>query len=116
MIRKSIALCLALAIVGGAASLLAQEQAVDRMVSERFVVKIAPSAILKTLAVSPDSQRVAYAAKPGSKWSVVVDGKEGKAYARFLKGSRIVFDSPDSLHYLAVKNGRNVYLVEEKFK
>ena len=30
-------------------------------------------------------------------------------------GGRIVFDSPDSLHYLAIK-GNIVYLVEEKIR
>ncbi len=71
---------------------------------------------------SPDGQHVAYAAESGGKWSVVVDGQEGKAYDGILKGSRIVFDSPDSLHYLAVKDGHSVYvghsvyLVEEKLR
>ena len=49
---------------------------------------------------------------------MVVDGKEGQSYDAFLGdyGSRIIFDSPNSLHYLVVKNGRDVYLVEEKLK
>ena len=65
---------------------------------------------------SPDSKRVAYDAQVGNKRVVVIDGKEGKAYDDLPRGSRIVFDSADSLHYLAMKEGRSVYLVEEKLK
>jgi len=46
---------------------------------------------------------------------VVVDGKEGKRYDDFLRGSRILFDSPDSLYYLAGE-GVSLYLVEEKIE
>ena len=64
---------------------------------------------------SPDSQRVAYSVQVGSKWLVVVDGVEGKQYGGIvnLGGGRIIFDSPDSLHYLAGK-GNKFYLVEER--
>lgn len=52
---------------------------------------------------SPDGKRVASGAKGGNKdWSVVVDGNEGKRYDSLLRGgNRVVFDSPDALHYLA---------------
>jgi hypothetical protein len=63
---------------------------------------------------SPDSQRVAYGAGVGNKQFVVVDGKEGKPYDGIV-GGRIVFDSADSLHYLAFK-GTDFYLVEERIK
>ncbi|HUT02767.1 MAG TPA: hypothetical protein VM163_02615 [bacterium] len=43
-------------------------------------------------------------------------GNEGKRHDGFLAGSRIVFDSSDSLHYLAVKNGNEVYLMQETMK
>jgi len=62
---------------------------------------------------SPDSRRLAYGALSGGKCFVVVDEEEGKAYDNLLPGGRIVFDSSDSLHYLAQKNGVGVYLVEE---
>ena len=63
----------------------------------------------------PDSKRVAYGAQVGDKWFVVVDGEEGKQYDGIvtLGGGKIIFDSPDSLHYLASK-GNSVYLVEER--
>ena len=64
---------------------------------------------------SPDSKRVAYLAVLGDKWFVVIDGEEGKRYDGFVRGGRIIFDSPDSLHYLAQK-GSNIYLVEERIK
>jgi outer membrane lipoprotein-sorting protein len=66
---------------------------------------------------SPDSRRVAYRAKVGGKWIVVVDGKEGKPYDDF-GGTTIVFDSGNELHYLAARHtedGIDVYLVEEVF-
>ena len=62
---------------------------------------------------SQDSQRVAYAAEIGDKCFVVVDGIEGKQYDAIKDiRERIIFDSPDSLHYLAAK-GNSLYLVEE---
>ena len=64
---------------------------------------------------SPDSQRVAYGAKVGSKVLVVVDGKEGKPYDGIVRGGKIIFDSADRLHYLALK-GADVYLVEERIQ
>lgn len=114
MLRKSIALCLVLAVAGGAASSWAQEQAAERKVSERFVVMIAPAMV--GFSVSPDSKRVAYMAVTSfNKTVVVVDGKEGKAYDGLLERSRIVFDFPSNFHYLAVKDG-SIYLVEEKLR
>ena len=73
-----------------------------------------------TLVFSPDSKRVAYGARAGSRVFVVMDGKEGNQYDAIIalgtKGAgRIVFDSADSLHYLAAK-GRGIYLVEERTK
>lgn len=66
---------------------------------------------------SPDGRRVAYMAKVGEKQFVVVDGEEGKQYDGIVAegGGRIIFDSPDSLHYLAAK-GKDIYLVEERIK
>jgi hypothetical protein len=51
---------------------------------------------------SPDSRRIAYWARRGNKWLVVVDGLEGRQYDGFLRGSNVVFDGPRSLHALAV--------------
>ena len=67
-----------------------------------------------SLTFSPDSECVAYAARTGRKISVVINGKEGKKYDNIslLRGGKIIFDSPDSLHYFALA-GDDVYLVEE---
>jgi acetyl esterase/lipase/Tol biopolymer transport system component len=68
-----------------------------------------------TLLFSPDSTHMAYAAQMGNKWFVVVDGKEEKQYDGIvtLGGGKILFDSADSLHYLALK-GSSIYLLEER--
>ena len=62
---------------------------------------------------SPDSTRAAYEALSGGNCFVVVDEEEGRPYDNLLPGGRIVFDSSDSRHYPAQKNGGSVYLVEE---
>jgi hypothetical protein len=85
------------------------------------------------LIFSPDSKRVAYAATVdavifdsktmtfgagvGNKQLVIVDGKEQKVYDAIITagGGKILFDSPDSFHYMA--GDRNIiYLVEETLK
>jgi len=60
---------------------------------------------------------MAFIACADRKWFVVVDGVEGKDYnAVFSAGEgRVVFDSPDRLHYLAIK-GQDILLVEERFE
>ena len=60
---------------------------------------------------------MAFAAQKGDKHFVVVDGIEGKQYDVVVTagGGKIVFDSPDSFHYLALEGDR-VYLVEERIK
>lgn len=69
------------------------------------------------LIFSPDSQRVAYMAELGDKQFVVVDGKEAREYDNLIVigGGRIIFDSSDTLHYLA-QEGDDMYLVEEKIR
>ena len=68
-----------------------------------------------SLIFSPDSKRVVYGAFLQGKAFVVVDGQEGKSYDGIITsvGGGIIFDSPDSFHYLAVRDS-SVYLVEEK--
>ncbi len=68
-----------------------------------------------TLLFSPDSTHMAYAAQMGNKWFVVVDGKEEKEYDGIvtLGGGKILFDSADSLRYLALE-GSSIYLLEER--
>ena len=48
----------------------------------------------ESVTVSPDSKRVAYAARSGRKWLVVVDGVEGKEYDGIMAGTPVF--SPDS--------------------
>ena len=70
------------------------------------------------LIFSPDSKRLAYKARMRNKAFVVVDGEEGKQYYR-LAAEPIIFDSSDSLHYLASKEderGSYFYLVERTVK
>ncbi len=53
----------------------------------------------------------------GDKQFVVVDGEEGKKYDAIggIGEKNIVFDSSNSLHYLAQK-GNSIYLVEERIR
>jgi len=70
-----------------------------------------------SLAFSPDSMHLAYAAQSGKKQFVVVDTKEEKHYDEvlFIGKESVIFDSFDSLHYLAIRD-KNIYLVELKIK
>lgn len=70
-----------------------------------------------SLMFSPDSKQVVYAAKVNENWSVVLDGKMGKQYDDIVAigEGRIIFGSPDSLHYL-VRKGSGIYLVTEQIK
>ena len=64
---------------------------------------------------APDSNFVAYVARSDNKNLLVANGKKGDKYDAIIisKGGRVVFDSSNSLHYLAIK-GKNIFLVEEK--
>jgi hypothetical protein len=66
---------------------------------------------------SPDCRKVVYVAQAGDKVCVVVDGKEGRFYDDVLNtgSGKIVFDSPDQIHYYA-RNGDSVVYVEERIK
>jgi hypothetical protein len=46
---------------------------------------------------------------------VIVDGKEKKQYDGIISigGAGVIFDSPASIHYLALK-GNSIYLVQER--
>jgi len=75
--------------------------------------------ILKgTLIFSPDSEHLAYGAQEGNEQFVVLDGEEGKRYEGIvtISGGKIIFDSLDSLHYLALKGSNSIYLMEERVK
>ncbi len=120
MTKKAIVLCLTIFLVGMAITARGQTAPPNRVVSERLIGKIHPSWIPESVKVSPDGRRVAYVTVhsgwfAGQKQFVVVDGKEEKPYDGLVRGGRIIFDSPDSLHYLAWK-GDDMYLVEEKIE
>jgi WD40 repeat protein len=54
---------------------------------------------------SPDSKHHAYMAKKDNMWLVVVDEKEGaEKFDGFLKQTRLVFNSPNSFHALALRS------------
>jgi Tol biopolymer transport system component len=72
------------------------------------------------LRFSPDSQHLAYGAArvekslgaPERRNSlIIVDGLESKSYDGGLRGSTLIFDSPNSLHTLAHRN-REIFRVE----
>jgi len=90
-----------------------------RVVSERLIVQIDFAAWMggSFLKISPDSQRVAYVARVGTKQFVVVDGKRDKQYDAIVTigGGRISFDLANNLRYLARK-GSAIYVVEERIK
>jgi len=73
---------------------------------------------------SPDSKYVAYAVQMDCKELLVCNGLEDKAYDWIFESfnweinwfsSTIIFDSPNSLHYLA-ESGNSIYLVEKTIK
>jgi len=78
----------------------------------------------------PDSKHIAYAINEGhsvdagggfvlnltTNWRMVIDGKISKEYDKKGKGiGRPIFDSPTSLHYLALLD-ENIYLVKAVIK
>jgi Tol biopolymer transport system component len=69
------------------------------------------------LLFSPDGRRVAFMADDGAKQFVVVDESQGKPYGA-IPDAAIIFDSPKSLHYAALKKaepGVDLIVVEEVF-
>ena len=64
---------------------------------------------------SPDSVRVAYWARRGDQWRVIVDGAESKAYDGYLRGSHLAFVKPNLLRALAVR-GSDAVRVEIEVK
>ena len=59
--------------------------------------------------LGPDSKHVAYWAKQGEEWLLVIDGVEVKRWEGF--GSQPVFGSGSSLHVMVLKDS-SVYLAE----
>jgi dipeptidyl aminopeptidase/acylaminoacyl peptidase len=66
-----------------------------------------------SLIFGPDSKRLAYAAKKGPKWLVVVDGREaGAEYDRILEGSPIFSPDGKRVAYLAQKGAKQLVVVD----
>jgi hypothetical protein len=65
----------------------------------------------------PNSLLVAYIAQEDNKRFVVLNGQEGKRYDGIVTAGveNIIFDSPNNLHYLVIKDN-SVYLIEETIK
>ncbi len=61
---------------------------------------------------SPDNKHVVSAVRIGDKENVVVDGVNGESYDSVMGQGNIVFDSPNSFHYLGLKGGE-IFLVQE---
>jgi hypothetical protein len=86
-------LLVSLGSAGTAAS--AEEKSPRREISEKLIGRADSSSVVReSRTVSPDSTRVAYRAKTGNKWYVVVDGKEEKHYEGIAEGTPVF--SPDS--------------------
>ncbi|UCF87787.1 MAG: hypothetical protein JSV70_04925, partial [bacterium] len=74
-----------------------------------------------SLVFGPDSGHLAFLASDKKGMLIVVDGVEGKRYDTILKpptpkgkaSRNVLFDGPDSFHYLAVE-GKKILLVEER--
>jgi hypothetical protein len=65
---------------------------------------------------SPDGKHVAYvAALTKDRWTVVVDGVEGKIYDGILKGSKVVFADNTHFHYFVIA-GKGIVFVEEELQ
>jgi hypothetical protein len=62
---------------------------------------------------SPGGKHFGYVIFKEKNCFVVLDGKEGKEYDRIF--TDIIFDSEDTFHYLALKDG-GVYLVENRLR
>jgi len=95
MFKKNISLCVAIFLICIAKSTFAQEETLNNMVSEKYIVEIDFSSWVKeSFTVSPDNKGVMYVAQAGDKWFLVVDSKEGKHYDGIVKDSHLF--SPDS--------------------
>jgi len=89
----------------------AQTARVRLATKEVSLGKVHPGIYPPSLTVSPDSRRVAYGTRSGSKQFVVVDGAESQEYDGFLPGSQLMFDTPTSLHALASR-GQEIIRIE----
>ena len=119
MVRKALALGLALILVSVALTAWGQEKSPSRIVSEKFIGKFHASGIPESIKISPNCKRVAYVVGQGGwfgggKQFVVVDGKDEKPYDK-IGATGIVF-SPDNrrVAYLAQEGDKWFVVVDGK--
>jgi Tol biopolymer transport system component len=68
----------------------------------------------KSFVFSPDG-KIAYWAKQGDKWMVVVEGVEGKGYRGYPVDGRLVFENPNLLSFVAFRD-MTMFRVEIEIK
>jgi len=67
-------------------------------------------------AFGPDGSVLAYAVQKGKQWSVTVNDIRGNSFSAIIDlGVGIVFDGPDSFHYLALQGG-DLHIIDEKLQ
>jgi hypothetical protein len=66
------------------------------------------------LAFSDDGKRLAYVARRGEKWFVVVDGKEGPAHDAILNGEIVFSADGKRFAYFGIRNDRCFAVVDDK--
>jgi Tol biopolymer transport system component len=106
------AVMLVAALFASFASAQERRPKVKLATSEVSLGRFISGGIEGTLTVSPDSSRLAYLAKRGDKWLVVVDGVERKEYDGIGKGSPLF--SPDGMRvgYGAGRGGKQLVVVD----
>ena len=103
-------------VVGWGATAWGQTKAPTILLETKEVSlgRVDPALIPGSLKASPNSKRVAYVAKHGEKWEVVVDGLEGKEYADIGKGFPIF--SADSKRTAYIAKAGVTAPTEDEFK
>lgn len=68
----------------------------------------------KSFTFGPDG-KVAYWAQKGSKWLVVVNGVESQSYDEYLENGKILFEGPNQLSFVALRD-KEIFRVEIEIK
>ena len=91
----------------------------DRLDTKRIVnidgIESKPYDDAFAVAISPDSKKYIYSVRLSNKEFVVADGHNGAPYETIFGQGQLIFDGPNSFHYMAMKNNA-IYLVEESFE